>query len=300
MTMRWTYVGAVAAVLAAAGGAWGKVDSMYYAAQTLGVRLYWVPEDGVSPDTVGWDALAGPLPEERVSALTSLAAAARELDSAGWRLYRVKNCSAMGLALLADLGHPVGVLCQWHASLKNKVKVPKPGMSQKEIRHSLVSDHRWEAVERTSIESVGNAGDLRVHIFFAGRGQSQYDCRDAVVGMNRQVAGIDGVVIRMPELAFEEDLNIRRTASAICVVAPSDVTAKDIVSGIERAMDRRKLDLSYTVPVVEAVAPGAQTPAKKPDGVPEGEPDTAQEKRTDAEQAQEPDAGAGAGADSLP
>jgi len=285
---------AAVALIAAAVSA--KVDSIYQAVRTLGVQLYWVPEDGVSPDTVGWDALAGPLPEERLPLLASLGSVARELDSSGWKLYRVKNCSAMGLALLADLGHPVAALCQWHASLKNKVKVPKPGMSQKEMRHSLVSDFRWETVERSSIEPVGSAGDLRVHVFFTGRGQSMYDGRDAVAGMNRQVAGIDGVLIRIPELGFEEDLSLRRTASAICVVAPSNITPKDLVAGIEKAMDKRKLDLSFTVPSFEAVAPGAPSGAK-PAGAAAAGPAAAGEKTGEGQDtatvpAREPDSGA--------
>jgi len=209
---------------------------------------------------------------------------------------RVANPTAMGLALLADLGHPVAALCQWHASLKNKVKVPKPGMSQKEMRHSLVSDFRWETVERSSIEPVGSAGDLRVHVFFTGRGQSMYDGRDAVAGMNRQVAGIDGVLIRIPELGFEEDLSLRRTASAICVVAPSNITPKDLVAGIEKAMDKRKLNLSFTVPSFEAVAPGAPSGAK-PAGAAAAGPAAAGEKTGEGQDtatvpAREPDSGA--------
>ncbi len=237
-----------------AGRCRGAVDSLYRAARFLGYHLYWVPRESVSPDTLEWGCLAGVVPPSEREGIASIDSAASLLAERDYALYRVKKCSAIGLALLAEQGYHICALVQWHASLNRKVIVALPGMPQTEKRHSLISDFHWEPVKQVRFSPVGTGADgYRIEVHFADHGYSRYADKDRVTGDNARMLGTTGLSLHMPELAYNEDLNVRRKMFALCLIAPAGKQARDIVAEVEKGMDVRGLDLSYTVPEIEPV-----------------------------------------------
>lgn len=253
--MRTTVTMTMLVLVLCAGRGQGAVDSLYRAGRFLGYHLYWVPKVIVSPDTLDWGCLGAVAPPSEREAITSVDSAASFLGERGWALYRISDCSAIGLALLAEQGYHLCALAQWHASLNRKVIVALPGMPQTEKRHSLITDYHWEPVERVRLyEAKTSTGNYRVEVHFADHGYSGYDDKDRVTGDNAQMLGTTGFSLRIPELGYNEDLNVRRKVFALYLIAPAEKRARDIVAEIEKAMDARGLDLSYRVPEIVPVA----------------------------------------------
>ncbi|MBD3241393.1 MAG: hypothetical protein GF331_12460 [Chitinivibrionales bacterium] len=251
--MRAVSTAAMLMLLCCAGTGMAAVDSLYRAGKFLGQYLYWVPKQAVSPDTTEWGCLAGVVTPSERQGIASTDSAASLLSERDWALYRIKECSAMGLALLVEQGYHVCALVQWHASLNRKVIVALPGMPQSEKRHSLISDFHWESVNRARLSGGGGEDGYQVEIYFADHGYSAYEDKELVAGDNAQILGTTGFSLRIPELAFNEDMNVRRKVFALYLVAAAEKTAKDIISEVEKAMDARNLDLSYTVPKIVPV-----------------------------------------------
>jgi hypothetical protein len=128
-----------------------------------------------------------------------------------------------------------------------------------ERRHNLVTDFGWEGVERVVLQKpTGSQKDYGVRLYFAGAGHVEYAGRDVPLKENRQMMGTQGFSVRVPEVQFSEDLNVRRTVFALCVLSEPEKESRDIVRDIEKGMDRFKLDLSYTVPKVSPIKPGGR------------------------------------------
>jgi hypothetical protein len=244
----------VAFVLLAAQWTAARVDDIYRAGDFCGRPLYWVPLAALALDTVGWERWPGAVWSGGRDTVTRRDSLAGRLAANGQAMYRLTDVSAMSVALLIDQGYRVFVLSQWHASLGHKVMLPKPGMPLEEQRHNLVSDFVWEEIEGAALEKpAGTRNDYGVRLSFAGAGHVEYDGRDLPARKNRQMLGTLGFSVRVPEVQYSEDLNVRRTIFGVYVLAESAKKSRDVVRDIETAMDRLKLDLSYGVPKVSAV-----------------------------------------------
>lgn len=239
------------ALLATWSGA--TIDSIYFARETLGVRFYWTPIDPVRPDTVGWKQLCGRLSELEANSCSEFSGVVFALEHENWRLYHSNDCTALGLALLLQQNVEVHVLSQWHGATVQKFKLSRPGMSQKEMRQTVISDFHWELPERAAIDAAPSKGaDFPVRIYFRDRGHSEYNARDKLVKQSYQVAG-GGLSVRLPEIRFEEDIATKRTLFDVWVVLPAKSDPSTVVKAIEREMDRRKLDLSYKAPTLTPI-----------------------------------------------
>ncbi len=270
-------------------GAQGAVDSIYQAGKMAGVTLYWVPKAPIEPDTIAWGTLQGVLtPTERLEYDIALGQAATNLAEHDYALFTIKDCEALALALLSEMDYHICALTQWHGSLKNEVIIAKPGMPTEAKRHSLISDMRWEKVERTQIEKAASRQadeEFDIKVYFVDNGMSQYAGKELLVGSSDQIQGTKGFGVNIPELSFSEDVTIARKVFQLCLVAPIAAEASDIVTALEKAMDGHKIDISYKVPRFIPVkrAPKRQT---EPDALPAPEPnaelDTKPEDESDA------------------
>lgn len=244
-------------VLGLAGTGAAAIDPILKQTDLNGISLYWVPLKQIEPDTVNWDALASVMPKEERSGVRTVGEAAALLEPRGWKLLRVKKCSGMGLGLLLEKGYRVCVLSQWHASLRNDVVVPRPGMAQNSMKHNLVSHFHWELASGASIGRAQGKGstEFSVRVDFRNHGHSVWDGHDNAEGNNRQILGTAGTAVSLPELSFHEDLTVKRQLYRMYVIVESDKKAKQIVRDVESGMDALKLDLSYIVPTFHAVEP---------------------------------------------
>jgi hypothetical protein len=248
---RYGAAAAVAIALAVGCGAEAAPDSLYRAGMMNGHYLYWVPRGGLQFDTLDFGAVAAGPAADRAAGITSPEQAAAFFRSTGKTLCRVKKPCAMAVLTLLDQGLGVLALTQWHASPTRPVLVPKPGMIQEAMRHTILSDVLWAAVQQGMSEDMTAVqGDLRVRFRFSGGGMSDYGGRDNIIGTSEQVLGTEGLTVEVKEADYKEDMNVQRTIYAIFVVLPKETRPSDAVAGIEKAMDRRKLDLSYPVPEI--------------------------------------------------
>jgi hypothetical protein len=124
-------------------------------------------------------------------------------------------------------------------------------MIQETNRPTIISDFIWSLIERIDLENtVVLNNDYRVRIMFNGSGYTLYDGHESIVATSHQIMGTQGLSVNVREADFKEDLNVQRTIFKLFVVLPKGVRPAATVKGIEKAMDRRKLDLSYQIPEI--------------------------------------------------
>jgi len=222
------------------------------------VMMHWVPEASIEPDTIAWGTLQGVLtPTERLEDSVSSGQAAAKLAEHGYTLFVIKECEAFALALLGGMDYHLCALTRWHGSLNNEVIVAKPGMPSEARRHSLVSNVLWEKIERTEFSEAAGLGadEYNIKVYFKNHGFSQYEGRELMVGASDQILGTTGFSVRIPELSYAEDVAISRKVFQLCLVAPNDTKAADIVKAVEDVMDHHKVPISYKVPRFTVVKP---------------------------------------------
>jgi hypothetical protein len=245
---------AVLVALVASAPVRSGVDPIYRAGQMLGRDLFWQPLSGLALDTTGMGAAEGVIAGQGPATDSTLKQAVASFGKEGKSVYRLDKPSAISLASVLAAGYPVLALTQWHCSLGDKVVVPKPGMDQNAMRHTMVSHYSWEVVEHKEIQSPpGITSDYRARLFFYDAGYCEYGGRDLVTGDGRQIMGVQGFTVEVKEAQYKEDMNVRRKVFAVYAIVPASKKPGDIQSEIEKAMDAMKLDMSYTAPEVKIV-----------------------------------------------
>jgi hypothetical protein len=244
------------------------VDPVYKAGEAYGATFYWLPLETVRPDTLQWRCFCKRMQEHECPSENGFAPAAEALAVEEWRMVRVKKCSAMALAILVEQKYPVCVLSQWHGTLRNKVVIARPGMSTKELRHTVLSDFRWEHVEQAEVRPAPGGGGYKVEIWFENAGKSEYSAEQMVVSTGRQIQGSDGLKVHLPEFDFFENIVLGRTVYDIVLLVRAGTDLGRAVKDIEKAMDGRKLDLSYRAPAFTLIEPPARA-AVPPQPLPE-------------------------------
>lgn len=240
-----------AAVLIGATDVGADVDSLYRAGKMNGHYMYWLPESGLPLDTLDFGIATNDFEPGGTSAIKSIHDAAAFFRPSGKTLCRVKSPCAMAVLAMLDQGMNLLALTQWRTTPTQLVFVPKPDMIQQTNRPTILSDFLWAPVVRAVSENMAEvSGDYQVQLIFGGSGYSYYDGREIVVGASKQIRGAEGLSINVKESDYKEDMNVQRTIFGLFVVVPKGVVLSDVVKGIEKAMDRRKLDLSYQVPEI--------------------------------------------------
>jgi len=254
------------AVLMVSGAARATVDPIYRAGQAYGVPLYWVPLTPNVHDTLEWRSFCRILQEHECASEPGVAPAAAALAVEGWTLARAKNCSVMAMALMLEQGVQVCVLTQWHASLRKVALISAPGMSTKALRHTMLSDFRWEVVERASLVSAPSGRGYTATLWYLDAGRAEYRADEPVVRSNCQILGSGGLSVRIVEQGYYEDLTVVRTVYDVVVIVRGDEDLAGLTTRIEKAMDARGLDLTYRAPTF---VPMVTVPPPMPEAEPE-------------------------------
>jgi len=243
-------------LLASACACHAGIDTLYRAGTMNGRTLFWLPYETVFPDTLGWDAVEQAVAGRRLSRSANPDASARGLlKKEGYELLRVVKPSAIVVSILHDLGYPVFFLSQWHCSVSEKVVIPKPGLVQHAMRHALVTDYFWETGEKVvTVAPSGTIDDFSIKLYYSNGGYSEYPGKSDVTAGNRQVMGTQGFSLDAGRGSeYREDMNVQRTVSAVYIPVAAGKKPSAVVGEIEKAMDRLKLDLSYTVPKIQVL-----------------------------------------------
>ncbi len=219
-----------------------------------GQRVFFL-EEGTWVDTVGWGDVereqlrADSDDAERSGPAQSFAA----FEAQGKRLYRLRELSAVVAAILHDIDLRVVTLAQWVSQPNTYISLSGPSSRGDAYqRRRIVSDYVWERLDGARIGPGGKLDDdLRVTLSFARGNHSVFP--------GKQMLTEHAVSLVAPgeaaQLQFTNgsgyEVFFKRRIHRTYLIAPADLSVKRIVSRIEGAMDKLKLDLSYTVPRIE-------------------------------------------------
>jgi hypothetical protein len=252
MNARWTILAVL--LLCASSEAADETKSM---GKLLGRSVYWVG-DNVRLDTLCWDEV-----EEAILGIDSTdrirpSEAVGVFADSGYQLYRITNASAVGVALLHDAGCRVLVLSQWNATPQTYFSLNGPSSRGDAYEKQRgVTDYLWERVERTEVAKPGRLGEgFGVTCHFADGGYCTWQSADELCKhVVQMVTPADGVHLQFTS-GTEMQLTFARRVYEAYAVASSDSSLKQIMSAVDAAMDKMKLDLSYRAPTL--------VPLKKP------------------------------------
>lgn len=227
-------------------------DSTYCAGLFLGECLYWQPEDGFNADTTNWDVFNGFIASGTILTELSVASVARSMVE--YRLYRLRDPSAVAVALLIEIGYPCISLSRYNASLPAKFTVPLPGMSRNPLKHNLVSEFLWERLTNAAVRKDGRHG-FTVAMSFGPAGSCRYDDTVVMDRGSQQILGVGNFPLSFPDQDYFQDLTVQRALVELYLIAGANETADMVRGKLESAMDRTGLGLEYRVPEMITVVP---------------------------------------------
>ncbi len=220
------------------------IDSAWVAGTVLNRPLFYRHHTAYT-DTVGW--------EEAVRAITGLvrrrirtpAQASKVLAGEGYVLYELREATAIGVALLSELGYPVLMRTQWSAEVNGRW--PADHRSYIEDDRAF-SDHLYEQVERASVYRPGRVNDeLAVKLEFRNGGYTVLDARRNVLLSQEPIGGVPALRMRDGGKRTVGGMPLR-LVEACYVVVPRERGAEVVVRQLEEKMDGAGLDLSYRAP----------------------------------------------------
>ncbi len=226
-----------ACVLALVFSSFSQNDPRSIAGAVLGKNFYYQSTE-TKHDTIGW-LLVG-------SSLTP------DIDSG--RVYKLKNPSAMSLFILDRLGYGIFALSRWQCITRLALKVNNKDMPDRFAKQGIMTDVLWESVDHVTRISEEQPRKALIRIHFKDGGFAEMDEKETPSSSTRQLFGATGLVVRyriegMPSQTEQaQTQTIYRDFFGLYFVAEAAKTSKQVVSEIEKEMDRLHLDLSYKVP----------------------------------------------------
>lgn len=230
------------------------VDSAYVAGSLLGRPLFW-RYDLAPHDTLGLAQVLAPF-EVAVPRGSSAQAVAAALAEGGMRLYRLREATAIAVALLQRIGYRTLMMTQWSSTVKGNW----PGDHRTYIQdEGIFSDWLWESVSVAEIQRAPlvRGGGFDVCLHFREGGASSWHGQSTVDLRRRAVITPHGVVLRKTGRPYVAG-NPYRLVTATYVIVPDAMGVDDIARELERAMDRLGLDITYRTPELSAVAMGGR------------------------------------------
>ncbi|MBD3239477.1 MAG: hypothetical protein GF331_02755 [Chitinivibrionales bacterium] len=212
-------------------------------------------EENTRIDTLGWDKVEQQYFDADSSKRRRPEQAVAAFEAHGKRIYRLRELSAIGAAILQDLGFDVVLLSQWVAQPSQYINPDGPSSRGDSYqRQRIVSDYLWERLSGAELERPSElAQDLQVTLRFARDNRSTVPGKQLIVKHAMPlVAPGEAVVLSFVGGTSVETFFKRRPYRAY-LIAPAELSVKKIIARIEGVMDKLKLDLSYTVPEIEAL-----------------------------------------------
>lgn len=225
-----------------------------------GQKVFFL-EDETRVDTVGWNDVEreqfGPEwpgrnnPDSLGRSGPSQATAAFEAH--GKRLYRLRDLSAVAAAILHELNLQVVTLSQWVSQPNTYMSLSGPSSRGDSYqRRRIVSDYLWERLDGARTERpVKLSDDPQITLQFARGNYSTMPGKQMLCERAVQLVA-PGEAARL-EFTDESGYEVffKRRIHRTYLIAPAELSVKQIISRIESAMDKRKLDLSYRAPRIE-------------------------------------------------
>lgn len=216
------------------------------------VAMFWTL-DSTHLDTIGWPRVHEAILDTPTDSGATMRSSLEAFRNAGTTVYRLEKPTAITLAILKDIGASIVVLSQWRAFPANYIRINHPGFDDEYKKRLILSDFLWERLDDyTARRPVKLEKDFTLTLYFDNMGQSQYSGAENPEHSQAQILGTDGLVLEFENEKFE-DVLVKRRIDQTYAIMDADLKPAAIIRRIERAMDKMKLDLSYTAPGLIAV-----------------------------------------------
>jgi hypothetical protein len=223
------------------------------AGKMLGKPFYWMTKT-LTYDTLSWDAIERKQIKDTSNAKGAAGACAL-MQKNGKTIYRMKNVSAMSLIILNDLHYSVAALTQWAVRTNSQIKVSVPGADNAYQQQDIRTDYQWESIDTFFIQKPTEiTPDFKIQIGLSGGGFAEFEGKEEVNVASREILGTtDGFVLEFQGEKSYEAPPVKRKFWDLYVIVDSKKKDGDIISDIEKAMDKLKLDMSYSVPKLKKI-----------------------------------------------
>jgi len=221
------------------------VFSNMIADTVLGHVMYWNSED-ISFDTTGWALIASEAIGDAQAGLKTPSQALPLFQQKSKKIYRLKNPSAVSLAILKSLGYDVFFLSQWNGFPSGSIKLA--GQGQFEAQR-IRSDFLWEWLAGADAkEKPKVAGTYEAIMKFGDGTYCRYAADALVCNAAKTIEGAaDDIYLEFTGNHNQRVDMQRRIYTAYCI-ADSKAKPSKIIGDIEKEMDAMKLDISYKAP----------------------------------------------------
>ncbi|MBD3343613.1 MAG: hypothetical protein GF401_00970 [Chitinivibrionales bacterium] len=233
---------------------WAHGSPRAVAGTMLGKKLWWETAD-ISYDTLGWDAIEKAREIDDSMQRRGPYESCEKFAAKGKVFFRVKELSALSVAILKDLGFEILFLVQYRGFTESDLMISVPGSSKDYKQRLMRSDYLWEKLEDFNLEKPEKMDDnYTVTLNFHEGGFSKYTGKEDIMNNAKQiVSGKSGVIIENRHDTGGENVLVRRIVYSVFMIADKKMTGKKIISKVEKVMDSLGLDLSYKPPHLEKI-----------------------------------------------